>query len=166
MGCRKDFFTKIKALQSYPFIIYADFETLATPINDNRNHNTFEYQNHIASSYGLIIVDWEQNIIHSSFYRGVNASEKFIEEIISLKPFINDQYERSVKPLEITPDQHSVIMLQSKCWICCGNFNEKSNRVADHNHMTGEIRGAAHQSCNLELQWNKKIPIIFHNLKL
>ena len=79
-------FKKYKALQKYPFIIYADFETLAKNIdaNVNVNMNTFEYQNHVASSYGFVVVDWKQDIIHSSFYRGEKASERFLDEITAI----------------------------------------------------------------------------------
>ena len=31
--------------------------------------------------------------------------------------------------------------------------------------MTRKYRGAAHWSCNLNLRWTKKIPVIFHNLR-
>ena len=52
----------------------------------------------------------------------------------------------------------------STCWICeklIGNSNEK---VKDHCYVTGKFRGAAHWSCNINLQLTKKVPVIFHNL--
>ena len=41
-------------------------------------------------------------------------------------------------------------------------------RVRDHCHITGKLRGSAHQECNLKLRIkpeNLKIPVIFHNLR-
>lgn len=41
-------------------------------------------------------------------------------------------------------------------------------RVADHDHITGEFRGVAHDKCNLEASALKRfrVPILFHNLKV
>ena len=36
--------------------------------------------------------------------------------------------------------------------------------MRDHCPFTGEIRGAAHNICNLNLRTVKKIPVFFHNL--
>lgn len=61
-----------------------------------------------------------------------------------------------------------------KCYICENEFNEFSDspeylrkndiKVRDHDHITGKYRGAAHQSCNLNLKFPNGIPILFHNL--
>ena len=49
------------------------------------------------------------------------------------------------------------------CWICKEKL--KTDKARDHCHVTGKFRGAAHNKCNLKLRINKKLPIIFHNLR-
>jgi hypothetical protein len=49
--------------------------------------------------------------------------------------------------------------------VCHTPFSEKDVKVRDHCHITGKYRGAAHQSCNLNLRLTKKIPVVFHNLR-
>ena len=46
-------------------------------------------------------------------------------------------------------------------WKTCDTDDEK---VRDHCHVTRKFRGAAHWSCNTNLQLTKKVVIIFHNL--
>ena len=44
-------------------------------------------------------------------------------------------------------------------------YLQKNNNVVvrDHDHFTGEFRGAAHQYCNLNYKKSTKIPCFFHN---
>ena len=44
-------------------------------------------------------------------------------------------------------------------------FAAGDNKVRDHDHVTGKYVGSAHWSCNINLKWTKKVPVIFHNLK-
>ena len=41
---------------------------------------------------------------------------------------------------------------------------KKGWKVRDHDHWTGEYRGAAHSGCNIALRKTRKIPVLFHNL--
>ena len=37
------------------------------------------------------------------------------------------------------------------------------NKVKDHCHYTGKLRGAAHNICSLRCKTSKAIPVVFHN---
>ena len=51
------------------------------------------------------------------------------------------------------------------CWICEKLIDDDNEKVGNHCHLTGKFRGAAHWSCNINLQLTKKVPVIFHNLR-
>ena len=51
------------------------------------------------------------------------------------------------------------------CWICEKRIDNDDEKVRDHFHATGKFRGAAHWSCNINLQLTKKVLVIFHNLR-
>ena len=42
------------------------------------------------------------------------------------------------------------------CWICEKLIYNNDEKVRDHCHITREFRGAAHWSCNINLQLTKK----------
>ena len=52
----------------------------------------------------------------------------------------------------------------NSCWICKKIIDNDEEKVRDHCHVTGNFKSAAHWSCSINFQLNKKIPVIFHNL--
>lgn len=67
--------------------------------------------------------------------------------------------------IALTKEEENLFSLSFFCHICKKRFDDQSDsRVRDHCHMTGLYRGAAHQSCNLQYQITRTIPVVFHNL--
>ena len=66
----------------------------------------------------------------------------------------------------IMSDEEGHLFQQSKsCWICEKLTDNDDEKVRDSCHVTGKFRAAPHRSCNINLQFTKKVPIIFHNFR-
>ena len=65
----------------------------------------------------------------------------------------------------IMTEEESLFQKSNNRWICKKFINNNEEKVRDHCHVTGKFRGAAHESCNLNLKLTKKVPVIFHNLR-
>ena len=46
-----------------------------------------------------------------------------------------------------------------QCYLCQKEFIDTDGKVRDHDHLSGAYRGAAHNSCNLKLRRQFKIPV-------
>ena len=51
------------------------------------------------------------------------------------------------------------------CQICEKLIDDDDEKVRDHSHIIGKFRSAVHWSCNINLQFTEKVPVIFHNLR-
>ena len=65
----------------------------------------------------------------------------------------------------IMSEEEEQFQSSNTCWICEKLIDDDDEKVRDHCHVTGKFRGAAHWSCNINLQLTKKVPVIFHNLR-
>ena len=63
------------------------------------------------------------------------------------------------KNLIITEEEQ--FQSSNTCWICEKLIDYE--KVRDYPYVTGKSRGAAHWSCNMNLQLTNKVPVIFHN---
>ena len=62
-------------------------------------------------------------------------------------------------------EKEEQFLLSSTCWICEKPIDNDDEKVRDHCHVTGKLRGAPHRSCNINLQLTKEVPVLFHNLR-
>ena len=163
--------------QRIPFIIYADFECFTEPCNDNdhndANSESGRYQHHVPNSFGYIVVSSTPGLTTKPvIYRGENVVETFLKKIFDEERRIADIL-TNPKPLKLSTAEEMVFRQAIHCCIC--NQLLGSDRVRDHDHVSGDFRGAAHNVCNLQHRLKRKqnkdeedsyiIPVVFHNLR-
>ena len=69
------------------------------------------------------------------------------------------------KNLIMIAEQKHLFQQRKSCWICKKPIDNDAEKVRDHCHVTGKIRGAAYWDCNINFQLAKKVPIILYNLR-
>ena len=125
-----------------------------------------KYQDHIPCSfaYKLVCVDDEftEPIV---VFRGENAAYEFIKVILKEYQYCKKVMKKHFnKNLIMSEEEEHLFQQSNSCWICKKLIDNDDEKVRDHCHVTGKFRGAAHWSCNINLQLTKKVPVIFHNL--
>ena len=62
-------------------------------------------------------------------------------------------------------EEENLFKKSNSCQICKKLIDSDEEKVRHHSHIAGKFRVAAHESCNLNLQLTKSVPVIFHNLR-
>ncbi|XP_031789072.1 uncharacterized protein LOC116418032 [Nasonia vitripennis] len=150
--------------EKVPFVIYADFECLLKP---TENENAFQL--HEAYSIGYFIkCSFDDSLSGYRSYRRKNEEEEtaaawFVQELKSIGEKIDVLY-KNPKPMRLTDLEEISFRRSSTCHICRKPFTSEELAVRDHCHLTGRFRGATHNSCNLDYKDSRFIPVVFHNL--
>ena len=154
-----------------PCIIYADLESIFVP-EDNRKQNpeefyTNKYQKHIACSHGYKLVCVDDKFSNPfKTYLGEDVVHNFINSMIKKSTCCCGEIRKHFnKELVITKEDNEDFKNFTKCCICDNDYVDNDAKVRDHCHITGNSRRSGHRSCNINLKLNKKIPVVFCNLK-
>ena len=153
-----------------PFVIYADFECFTKSVlsckPDERGCYSYEYQKHEPSGFCFYVKGLTGSFDPVCFTKEKEDDDVvgiFIEKIAEYTKLIYDKYYRRLKKMVLSPEEETSFNEAIYCSICEKKLEE--DRVRDHCHITGQYRGAAHKSCNLNCRLPKIIPVIFHNLQ-
>ena len=128
---------------------------------------TEKYHSHIYCSFAYKVLCIDNRFSKSIVvFRGENAAYEFIKAILKeyehCKKVIKKHFKKN---LIMTEEEEEQYRSSNTCWICKRLIDHDDEKVRDHCHVTGKFRGAAHWSCNINLQLTKKVPVIFHNLR-
>ena len=152
-------------------MIYAGFESiLVTEDNGKQNPEesyTNKYQKHVGCSYSYKLVRFDGNF-NKTFksYLGEDAFYNAINSMIKEIKYCNEVTRKHFnKKLVMTKEDDEDFKSSIKCWICENVYVEGDVKVIDNCRITGKYRGSAHRDCNINVELNHKIPILFYNLK-
>src|SRR5699024_1755463 len=102
-------------------------------------------------------------------YTGTSANDTINEFVYTLNEegkkidrILLEKIEK-FKLANLIPEEEAQFQQSTKCHFCNNKFTENDQKVRDHCHITGKFRGAAHNSCNLNVRTSLTIPIFFHN---
>ena len=98
-------------------------------------------------------------------FKGQNAAYEFIKAILKEYQYCKKVMKKHFNKNLIMSEEEEQFQSSNTCWICEKLIDDDDEKVRDHCHVTGKFRGAAHWSCNINLQLTKKVPVIFHNLR-
>nr|CAH7737445.1 unnamed protein product [Callosobruchus chinensis] len=123
-----------------------------------------KYQKHIPCSIAYyLLCTYDNSRSKFNLYTGRDCITWFVKQLQQLAIDLNSIFSHEVPMHPLTDQQKLDFHSAQICHICESSFNEEK-KVRDHCHFTGQFRGAAHVSCNINYQQDHMIPVIFHNL--
>ena len=157
-------FEHIRNQLPVPFKIVADTEALVIKPDPNEDPEdpTF-YQNHTPCAAGLKLISSVPEVKEAYWqFRGENCIVQFLEKLIEIEQTCL-AYLFNPQRMIMNDEDVEAFNGAAECYICKGKFSQTNSKVRDHDHMSGKYRGAAHNSCNMQLRRQYKIPVFFHN---
>ena len=133
-----------------PFAIYADFESVLTPVQnvhpDPTTSSTTTIQNHVACSASYVIVSWDGRFYRDPvLIRARTPDDDVVGEFITRMQ--NDVAELKAGMEKETPMEQLTAgerayfhSRDALCHICSKSFGSAEKRVRDHCHVTGSYR--------------------------
>jgi hypothetical protein len=162
-------FKNVKNMLEYPIVIIADFECVLKRVNElNSSGKIRTIQKHIPCGFAYKVISSIPGYTQpTKVYRGEGCEDVFIADIIAEYEKVEHIFETEV-PLIMSDEDEKKFKASTICHICEEplDHNDMENPPhRDHCHFTGEFRGAAHPSCNINMTVPTKIPVCFHNLR-
>ena len=163
-------FRKVQCGTIVPFAIYADFESILEKTEKRIGEKTTQIQHHIPCSFCFLPVSRVGGNFSPVFFRGKKEDDigkMFLEKLVEqVKWILNEirapMIKKNLKRIIWEKGEKEAFLKTDICWFCQKKIEDK--KVADHCHLTGKFRGAAHEICNLKAKVPEFTPVFMHNL--
>ena len=75
------YFRQVEQTMKFPYIMFADFESILIKSNYKISAKSEVVQQHLACGYSFIVIKEDEEIFYHNFYRGPNAIEIFLKDL-------------------------------------------------------------------------------------
>ena len=123
-------------------------------------HKTHILSEHQPFALAYIMVDRTGQIVEQDRFVGENCASLFLEELFRIEKKYEPIFKKGV-PMKASPRVEEERRNAVYCHICTGILGD--DRVADHDHISGDFIGMAHDLCNLHRREPQKIVVFAHN---
>ena len=150
-----------------PFKIYVDFESNLKAVEIYEGFYSKKFQDHVPCSFACKVVCIDDKFTKAIVaFRGKNAAHGFVTVILNKYEYCKKVMKKHFnKNLIMSEKEEEQFQSSNISWICEKLIDFDDEKVRDHCHVTGKLRGAAHWSCKINLQLTEKVPVIFQNLR-
>ena len=141
-------------------MVYADWE--CSLVKTGEEGRTHRHEANSCGFYFLCTFDSERNKYFE--FKGATCTVDMVLELKNLaKRCIKEMKENT--EMYLTTEEETQHREASTCFLCNGDFEKANPKVRDHDHRTGNYRGACHQRCNINYYSNRYLPVFVHNLR-
>ena len=78
----------------------------------------------------------------------IKSIRSILKEHNYCKKTMKDQFNQN---LVMTEKEEYLFQQSDSYWICKKLIDNDDEKVRDHNHITGKLRGSTHQDCNINV---------------
>ncbi|XP_053592969.1 uncharacterized protein LOC128667335 [Microplitis demolitor] len=142
-----------------PFVVYADLECTLEP---QKNDNSDKHIPHSIAFYRFC--SYNNNLSKFELNRSQTCIEWFVKKLECLALEVESYLKNPVAMKPLSRQQKESHEQATVCHICERSITSATDKCYDHCHFTGNYRGPAHLSCNINYRKSHTIPIVFHNL--
>ena len=145
-----------------PFVLYADFEAILVPAEENKESasNTKVRQLHKHSGFACLRVSLTPEFNGEIFtYSGEDSMTVFFELIRDQDHYIRSILSDVKRMKALTAEQQLQHAAATTCELCHGLFTKKNKKTKHHCYLSGLYIGPYCNTCNLKLKY-KKVPTL------
>lgn len=141
----------------HPFVIYCDFESSLSPVDDTSNKSTRVVNEHIPSGFcAFTYSQYSKHQTPPTLYSGPDCMEVFFDHLMREQRRIAFILGEDFEMLPLTREEQARFEASTHCNCCGKEYSDDNRKVRHHDHRTGLFVEALCNSCNLQIKPRKR----------